>query len=196
MRLPDEDFGPAIGLILQRVNDNAAALVAYGISAATITALTGLQTAWNAAKTKPAAAKGNRKAMDAAIETLFGDCDALLNDQLDKSIAPFRTSHPDFYNAYFANRNIIDNPSKATQFSGTVVIKGTSTPIPLAVVEVIGTEFKTVTDIDGKYSLKCPKVGIKNVKASAEGFKDVVVNNQLLKLGQTTGLDIEMEAVS
>jgi hypothetical protein len=75
------------------------------------------------------------------------------------------------------------------------VIKETTTGIPLAVVEIPGTSFKAVTDINGNYTLKCPQVGIKNIKASAEGFKDVVINNQLLKLGQTTGLDIEMEAV-
>lgn len=194
MRLKDMDFGSAIGLILQRAQDNLAALAPYGIVAATITSLQGYQTAWNNAKTKPAGAKGARKAIDTAITGLFKECDDLLKDQLDNSIAPFRISHPDFYNTYFNNRNIIDNPASATQFSGTIVITGTETPIPLAVVEVVGTQFKAVTDIDGKYSLKCPKPGIKNLKITADGFAVKTVSNQLLKLGQTTVVDVGLIA--
>jgi hypothetical protein len=125
---------------------------------------------------------------------LFEECDALLKDQLDNTIAPFRTTHPDFYNTWFNNRNIIDNPSKATQFSGKVVIAGTDTPVPLAVVEVEGTQFKAVTDINGEYSLKCPKPGIKNLKVTAEGHPVKTIHNQLLKLGQNTKVDVEMEA--
>ncbi len=89
-------------------NAVAGSLVAYGVTAADLTAL---QTAINkyvAVVSAPRTAITIRKGATAAIETLTRENLTILNERMDKLMVTFKTTAPSFYQAYFDARIIVD----------------------------------------------------------------------------------------
>lgn len=198
MRAADEDFQTYCGIIIQAAVDNAAALIPFGITAGTVTALNTSLTAWQTALPGPVNKRSTRKAANTAIEEQFNEADELLKDQLDNAIAPYRTTHPDFYNAYFNNRKIIDNPTSHTQVAG--LITNSVTNEALFEVEVKATKdnvkFYTVLSlVNGSYSLKIPIPGVYTITFTKAGFETKQVINVLVVLGQTTTIEVALIAL-
>ena len=91
---------------------NAAALIPAGVTAAQLTALNNQKNTWLANTQRPrqlkAVAKGHTVNLLAQIKTI----DALLKEQLDKLMLPFKATNPSFYADYTANRVIHDTHGK------------------------------------------------------------------------------------
>ena len=191
MRLADEEFQSACGTILQAATDNAAALIPFGIIAATITALQDDLDDWNSAKPGPTNKKSNRKTADIAIDTQFDEADELLKEQLDNAIAPFRTSHPDFYNRYFENRKIINNPTSHTKARG-LITDNNGNPLFNVAVTVFGQTYTTTSLLNGTYSLKIPVPAIYTIIFTLPGYQTLQVTNIEIKLGQATTLNVTL----
>lgn len=83
--------------------------------------------------------------------------------------------------------------SQNTQtISGKVTEQYTFQSIPFAKIEVVGSEFRTVTDSIGFFVLKNVPIGRVTIRASAEGYKPTYLSNLDLLTGKQLILTIEL----
>jgi hypothetical protein len=112
MRLKDEDLAPACKNIHDAVNNNIAALAAYNITPATLTAFDTLITSYtNATPGTRNAIIDRSVAIDKSIEGVK-DIVALLKDQMDGIAVQFKKTDAEFYNAYLESRILVDAPTQ------------------------------------------------------------------------------------
>lgn len=77
---------------------------------------------------KPRATRSNGKAARGVQQGEFAGIDRLLSKQLDGLMTPFKASQPEFFAAYFAARNIVDNPGGHKGKNGNGNGNGNGTP--------------------------------------------------------------------
>jgi len=109
--------------ILVAANGVIDSLEDYGIVPAKLTKLKGKIDAYEALLPRPRQSIGASRAATKVLPARFSEADVLLGDRLDGLMPQFKDSAPDFYNEYFAARNIVDN-------NGGQSAKSTSTPTP------------------------------------------------------------------
>jgi hypothetical protein len=98
--------------IADEAHSHEAGLVAYGIDAAAIAALDTAVAAFDSLIVKPRATIDERKVYTGNLKQLFAQTDSILHDRLDKLIALFKTSAPEFYALYKNARNIINTATR------------------------------------------------------------------------------------
>lgn len=93
---------------------NIAALADYGITAADVTALDNLTTAFHGAKSEPRAAVVDRKKQTDSLSGAIANVRSILRNRLDKQMTMYRRTNGEFYAGYLAARVIVDrgNPAK------------------------------------------------------------------------------------
>ena len=107
-RSRDTILADRLRLIFNTANDNAAAILDYGISAADLIELDDLTTAYEELLQSPRQAIGERSTAKQELEQLFTDGDKILKEQIDKLMELYRTTEVTFYNKYKSARVIID----------------------------------------------------------------------------------------
>ena len=107
-RLGDTEVAPRCQEIRDLANTNAAALVAFGVTAADITALQTAIDDYKALMTKPREAVVARKGVTTDIGDTEDAATELLETELDKSMKKFETKNADFFGEYKNARMIID----------------------------------------------------------------------------------------
>ncbi len=99
----------------QNIHDLAnpiiAALAAYGLVAADLTAHQSTIDAYTATVGSPRAALTVRKGATAEINALVKDSMKILNNRMDKMMPEYQVSNPDFFQEYFDARMIVDSGS-------------------------------------------------------------------------------------
>lgn len=194
-RLKDELLGPACTNILDAANNNAAAIVPFGVTAAKITALDDAIEDYLSAVPAHRNAVSNRSSVGEQIKQLFKDGDALLKNQLDKLALQFKATEPNFYNSYRNNRIILDAATSSTQVSGVVTEQGTNNPLENVTITVVDQSYTTVTDSSGEYNLKIPVPGEYDIVFTKTGYQAQTFENVELTLGQNTDLDVVMNFI-
>lgn len=190
-RLQDELLAPACMNIHKAATNNIAALAPWGITPATLTNFLAIINQYRSAISMPRNTTSLRSAYTAELKKLFTETNQLLKTQLDKVALQFKTTEPNFYNAYITNRIIIDAPTSPTRIKG--IITGSSKePLSDVKIQVMGKEYSTTSDSQGKYSLKIPQPGTYTLHFSKEGFTEKTAENILLKLGKTKRLSITL----
>jgi hypothetical protein len=183
-------------LVVQNIHDNAnsvaAQLVAFGITAPMLTAFQNEITNYTNAVPSPRNAAAQRKALRALLVTYFKEADLTLKDQMDKLALQFKTSDPEFYNAYRNNRIIINAPTSASQAAGVVNAVTVDVAIPGVAVTVTGQPYNTTSGVDGSYSLKIPVPGLYTLNFTKAGYTTLQIPNVLIKLGETTTLNVDL----
>jgi hypothetical protein len=201
----DTDVIGICNTVLAKANANAAAIVAYGVTAVMITDLQAAITAYSATLAKPKAAKSQTKTATENLTKLFKEADELLTKRLDLDIELFKTSKPDFYSQYKTARIIIATGGGATSILGSVTNVGSGEPLK-------GVIFTFVAENNGMMKATATETAKPIVKKSADkgkfraslpentyrvivekiGFKkqEVIVT---VANGETTNLNIELE---
>jgi len=87
---------------------NIAALAGYNITAADVTALDNLTTAFHGAKSEPRAAVVDRKKQTDTLPGAIADVRSILRNRLDKQMTTYRRTNGEFYAGYLAARGIVD----------------------------------------------------------------------------------------
>ena len=87
---------------------NIAALAGYNITAADVTALDNLTTAFHGAKSEPRAAVVDRKKQTDTLPGAIADVRSILRNRLDKQMTTYRRTNGEFYAGYLAARVIVD----------------------------------------------------------------------------------------
>lgn len=183
-------------LIVQNIHDNANAfapeLVAFGITAPMLTSFQTQITSYINAVPSPRNAASQRKALRELLVTYFKNADLILKEQMDKLALQFKTSDPEFYNAYRNNRIIVNAPTSASQVAGTIKILNADPVIVGVAITVTGQPYNATSEIDGSYSLKIPVPGLYTINFAKAGYVPLQIPNIQVKLGETTNLNIEL----
>lgn len=103
--------------------EELANLADYGVTTARLTDLLTKIEAFADAQSKPRQQIAKGSAATRSLEARFQTADTILNKRLDKLVVRFKTSAPDFYNAYQTARSIVDIP-------GSHKANATPTPAP------------------------------------------------------------------
>ena len=203
----DTDVIGICNTVLAKANANAAAIVAYGVTAAMITELQTAITAYSSTLAKPKAAKSQTKTATENLTKLFKEADELLVKRLDLDIELFKTSKPDFYSQYKTARIIIATGGGATSILGSVTNVGSGEPVK-------GVTFTFVAENNGMMKAAATETAKQIVKKSADkgkfraslpentykvivekiGFKKQEVMITVAN-GETTNLNIELEKI-
>ena len=107
-KLQDTDLEQTAERVGKLANDNIAAFGAYGVTAASVTALNDARTAFAGMKTAPREKAADRKAQTTSLPQLIANVRSIFRNEIDKMMTPFKKSNADFYNGYFAARVIVD----------------------------------------------------------------------------------------
>ncbi len=201
----DTDVIGICNTVLAKATTNAAAILAYGVTAAMITELQAAITAYSTTLAKPKAAKSQTKTATENLTKLFKEADELLTKRLDLDIELFKTSKPDFYSQYKTARIIIPTGGGATSVLGSVTHAGSGEPLKGVIFTFVAENngmMKTATTETakpiikksadkGKFRATLPENSYR-VTVEKIGFKKqeliITVAN-----GETTNLNIELE---
>ncbi|MBI3500616.1 MAG: carboxypeptidase regulatory-like domain-containing protein [Bacteroidetes bacterium] len=193
-------------IVRDAANNNLANLANYGITSATIAALTQAISDFNAIISAPRTARTETKTATSDIETIIEQLHTQLKRKLDNNIETFKTSHHDFYTAYHNARKIIDTAGK-TGVKGTVTDKLTTAALGGALVSlkgVLASGFRarttappddtrtTRTNRSGHYSFKRIPEGNYQLEITKAGYKTNTTQVSV-RTSSMTDADIQME---
>jgi hypothetical protein len=111
----DTVIGPHCQEIHDLADSHSADIAPFGTSKADITAFQAAIDLYSPLATKPRQAIGARKVVTGGIETTQEKADALLKDELDRSMRKFKTRNPPFFGEYTNARMIIDLGSRGEE---------------------------------------------------------------------------------
>lgn len=104
--LGDTDLENKAKTVLEIIEANKPALVAYGVDDEEITDFTGALVSFKTATTGTKSSFSEKSGARVSLTGLFKQGDAILKDELDNFILRMQKKHPDFYNAYKSARVI------------------------------------------------------------------------------------------
>lgn len=107
-RMDDSTLEQTAERVSGLANANIAALAAFGVVAADVTALDTARTTFAGMKTSPREAAAGRKAQTKSLPQLIGNVRSIFRNEVDKMMTPFKKSNAVFYNGYFAARTIVN----------------------------------------------------------------------------------------
>ncbi|WP_071145274.1 TonB-dependent receptor [Bacteroides ihuae] len=104
-------------------------------------------------------------------------------------------------NSYIIYRSAEDDNKKKTKSAGTGNLSGfildqKGEPLVGATVRIPNTQLGTVTNLEGKYSLKAVPTGIVTVEASYVSFETLKITEVKINPARTTELDLVMKEAS
>jgi hypothetical protein len=191
--------------ICTKADDNAEALVPYGVTEELISELQEVIAVYSATQANPKAAISQTKTATENLARLFKEADILLTKRMDLDIELFKTSNPDFYSQYKTARIITETGNRVSSVLGSVTNAGSGDPVP-------GVTFTFVTETAGMLKAAGAATAKPMVKKSSDkgkfratmpentyrvtvekiGFRkqEVVIN---VANGETTKLNIELE---
>jgi hypothetical protein len=126
-KMQDTDLEQTAERVANLANANIAALATYGVTAADVTALNALCTAFAGMKTAPREKAADRKAQTASLPQLIANVRSIFRNEIDKMMTPFKKSNSDFYNGYFAARVIVN---RAATHSPPKTRAPSASPVP------------------------------------------------------------------
>ncbi|MCD9186792.1 MAG: carboxypeptidase-like regulatory domain-containing protein [Pyrinomonadaceae bacterium] len=169
-KMRDEALAPVCRIIHDRAAENIDALRDYGITPQKL-ALFDTAIGEYASKTpNTRTAIVSRRTQNANLVQLFRQGNDLLKNQMDGLVKNFRTTHPDFYNAYLAAREITDSHTTVTQLKGSVIDAADEKPIKGAVITIVELGKSTKTNTKGEYLFKPVEYGKFTLKIEKEGY--------------------------
>jgi hypothetical protein len=194
LRLKDEILGPTCSNIANAADTNIANLAGYGITAAVLTDFADMTQAFMNLVAAPRNAVTQRATYSSELKELFKTGDSILKDQMDKIALQFKTTNPEFYTTYKNNRIILDAGTSPTQAEGIITQNGTETTLSGVSIQVVGQSYNATSNGSGEYKLKIPVPGTYNIQFTKSGFADKTVDNIEITLGQSTDLDVQLDA--
>lgn len=110
--------------------EHLADLADSGVTAAKLTALKKQTDAFEGLQTKPRQNQAKRSAATRLMPTLLNKADRVVNRRLNKLVVQFKTTAPDFYNAYQTAVSIVDSGTGHGTNENANGNGGTPTPKP------------------------------------------------------------------
>lgn len=190
LKTRDDSLAPRCQAIHDKALSLRGELEDYNITPQTLTDLQTAITNYQAATPKQRIAVTDRKVLIKQQVAAFKKIDDLLNNRMDKLVATLSATHPEFVAKYESDRIILDPRTTAIQLKGTIK-DTTGTPIKNAEITVVELNITTKSDAEGKYSFKPIQYGKYTIKAVANGFNDIEIEDVEIKVGEIKSLGID-----
>ena len=188
LRTKDDLMAPRCQNIKDLGTANIAALIPFGLTAASLDALQIEIDNYQVKVPTPRNSAAQKKTIRENIKSLIKEADIVLKEQMDKTVVGFKTTNPDFVSTYKANRVIIDPGKSTTTLKGIIQRATDKFPISGASVFVKETGNKATSNSAGTYEIKPMVPGTYTIIISATNFIEVTEPEVLVKQGQTTTL--------
>ncbi|MEP7319763.1 MAG: carboxypeptidase-like regulatory domain-containing protein [Panacibacter sp.] len=114
---------------------------------------------------------------------------------MDKTLAGFKATNPDFVNTYKANRVIIGPGKVTTELTGTVTNTADNSPIKGSSILIEETGVSVTATPQGVYQIKPIVHGTYTIKVTRTGYQDNILSGINVKLGKVNQLDIALTPV-
>jgi hypothetical protein len=108
-RLSESDLLQTAKRVADSANSKLTALEDYDVTAAEITALNDARTKFEGMKGSPRDAVVGRKVATMSLPAGIVSVRSIFRNEIDKMMTAFRRTNPDFYNAYFTARIIVNH---------------------------------------------------------------------------------------
>ena len=176
--------------VLQGLNDNSAALVAYNVTTAQLTDIETASKSFETSIGKSGQARNTAKTGTQGIEDTLKEMMDLLYKCDDLIEAEFSGKQPDMVSEYFSNRRIGASVKRHTTLNVVVYASADKTiPLPDALVTLVEYKLSAVTDAEGHASIDTFTAGNLTALVTANGFADVSVPFTV-KTGREASLEI------
>ena len=192
LKMRDESLAPICRIIHTRGTENLVALRDFGIDQDKLTAFDAAINEYSAKTPNPRTAIINRRTQKAKLVELFKQGDEILKDQIDGLMKNFRVTHPDFFNAYSAAREIVDPSTTVTQLKGSVIDASDEKPVNGAIVTIVELGKSTDTGTKGEYIFKPVEHGKFTIQITKEGYQTFKKEEVELKTGRISHLHINL----
>jgi hypothetical protein len=107
-KMIESDLEQTAERVANLANDNIAALAAFDVTAADVTALTTARTTFVGIKTSPRQAAVDRKTQTLSLPQLIAKVRSIFRNEIDKMVTKKKKTHPDFFSGYFTARIIVN----------------------------------------------------------------------------------------
>ena len=179
--------------ILQGLNNNAAALLTYNITAAQLTAIDAACTTFEAAIGKPGLIRNVAKTGTQGIDSTLREMTDLINKCDDLIDAEFGSTHTEMVAEYFANRKIGTATSRHTTLTVTVYSDAAKTqPVADALLTIAENKLTAITDSAGMASIDTFAPGNLTAVITATGYVDATIPFAV-KMGRQAELEVVLE---
>lgn len=186
-----------------RAQANLAALAAYGITAATQTALLNNITAYNASLGKPGVSRTESGQTTKQLKALFKTAETALAN-MDAAVEIVRLTQPNFYNGYQKARKVIYTGTGSIAVKALVTDASTGEPLKGVTVSFsingVAAKAKSTdakpdlikkTAEKGGFNIKTLPAGVYNVTVKKNGYADQVTTIAITD-GEMSELNVQL----
>lgn len=176
-----------------------AVLVPYGVDAAYLAGFQTVLQAYNDIVATPTHASNLRKTATSDLDILVAELNTFLLDRLDKAMLLLKVSHPAVYKTYRNSRRTVDNGIRH-QKPNTGILKGVVKDdenghvIENAFIEIINTETVVISDALGAFTIVGIPPDTYVIKVSAGGYETKMVEDVMIKVNETTDVEVKLIA--
>ena len=193
-RLREDLIIPTVKIIYNATQANLASLTNYGIDTIKLQEFADVISAYTTVLPTIKMSKSEKSSIVISLNNLFKETDELLKTRLDKLIALFNKTHPDFVNAYKSIRHV-DAPTKTvTQIKGNVSASKDGTVIKGAIISLVGnSNYTSTSDNEGNFIFKPVSFGKYQVNVQATGYQSYTEMDFLAKRGVVNKLLVKLK---
>lgn len=196
--MKEEDLLSNAKNIHGKATGNLIALGDFGINQTLLDQLDTSITAFADIKPAPASAKVTKEALTDKLNVLFDEANVILKEQMDNTGKIFSVLDANFYELYKGSRKIIDRGGRTVNtglLKGTVKGKLAMTDIenmPLAdvLLQLIELNLVVVSNVQGVFDFGDLDAGKYTLKASKQGYADVIMQELEIIKGEDKVLDL------
>lgn len=184
-------------LVVNILTGNQAQLAPFGVDAAYIDSYNITLTNYITLVATPTTARNIRKTLTKLQKQKAQEISLFLRKELDKAMTGLKDDHMDIYLTYKNARRIVKNGIRHHNFgviSGTVKDGDSHLVLDGALVEVVGTTTKLVTNESGMFTIIDVPPGTYTLQISVGGYAIKTIENIAVTTKETTSLEVLMEA--
>jgi len=196
--MKEEDLLSNTRNIHGKATGNLASLADFGINKPLLDQLDTKITAFADKKPAPASAKVTKEALTDKLNVLFDEANVILKEQMDNTGKIFSMLDANFYELYKGSRKIIDRGGRT---ANTGILKGTvkgklaltdteNQPLADVLLQLIELNLVVVSNEQGIFDFDDLEAGKYTLKASKQGYADLIIKDLEIKKGEDKVLDL------
>ena len=184
--------------VYELLTEHQPALSVYGVDATYIDAFKAVLDIYSMVVAKPTLARNIKSAYTQLLKLKSQEIRKFLKRKLDKGMRVYRKTNPTLYLTYINARRIVNNGLRHKNFgiiSGVVKDSESHLVLDDALVEVVGTTTKIVTNESGLFTIFDVPPGTYTLQVSIGGYAIKTIENVVVVKKETVELEVLMVAV-
>jgi hypothetical protein len=198
INMPQAELPAVANAVLKDAIENIHDLEPFGVNMDMIDDFRNTIADYNSALPKPRSAKDDKKTATLSLKKAFNEADDILKNRLDLDIELFKTSAPEFYNAYMNARRIHVYGHRVIAFKAIAINAETGEGLNNVIFSILDADGNKVvavkkTSPKGNFVIKNLAEGEYTVRIHKTGYKEQTVK-LCITGSETSNLKVVMEA--